>query len=383
MIRRPPRSTLFPYTTLFRSQVFLDGIQSDADLNDDGYVTASELGMYLQTKVVNYSSGGQHPQYGKINNPRLDKGDFIFVPKSTRQKEEAESRKADADNAQISEELKKLREERKKNEELLAKLTQLLEVKARNEEVEKANLEKKLKLSETERQASSAETEERIRRMEAAGKAAQEEMARETAERKRLEKELQKLQKEVLTGREAEEKKNEEVKIANLPTEVPKPRLMIEPSQEPHLKIAILPFHGPGSQWQDNYVKFLQMSLDRSDLFSEVYAFFKLENRPDIRPLQKNLEKGELWNRKNLFSNPEPNIAAMCEEAKKAGADAVLAVYVDAPSQGVRYFTSRVHVINVSKKKSYSAETTLEAGRAGNPFQKLMGEALRAYRNDL
>src|SRR5258708_8829506 len=25
MIRRPPRSTLFPYTTLFRSQVFADG----------------------------------------------------------------------------------------------------------------------------------------------------------------------------------------------------------------------------------------------------------------------------------------------------------------------------------------------------------------------
>ena len=28
MIRRPPRSTLFPYTTLFRSQVFLIGAAS-------------------------------------------------------------------------------------------------------------------------------------------------------------------------------------------------------------------------------------------------------------------------------------------------------------------------------------------------------------------
>src|SRR2546422_8398776 len=26
MIRRPPRSTLFPYTTLFRSEVFLEGL---------------------------------------------------------------------------------------------------------------------------------------------------------------------------------------------------------------------------------------------------------------------------------------------------------------------------------------------------------------------
>ncbi|MBW2345683.1 MAG: SUMF1/EgtB/PvdO family nonheme iron enzyme [Deltaproteobacteria bacterium] len=58
--------------------VFLDGIQGYADLNGDGYVTGSELGMHLQDKVVNYTRGGQHPQYGKINNPKLDKGDFIF-----------------------------------------------------------------------------------------------------------------------------------------------------------------------------------------------------------------------------------------------------------------------------------------------------------------
>jgi len=58
--------------------VFPDGIKGDADLNDDGYVTGSELGMHLQNSVVNYTRGGQHPQYGKINNPKLDKGDFIF-----------------------------------------------------------------------------------------------------------------------------------------------------------------------------------------------------------------------------------------------------------------------------------------------------------------
>jgi formylglycine-generating enzyme required for sulfatase activity len=58
--------------------VFLDGIKGFADLNGDSYVTGSELGMHIQDKVVNYTRGGQHPQYGKINNPKLDKGDFIF-----------------------------------------------------------------------------------------------------------------------------------------------------------------------------------------------------------------------------------------------------------------------------------------------------------------
>ena len=69
--------------------VFLQGISGDADLNADGYVTGSELGMHLQEKVVNYTRGGQHPQYGKINNPKLDRGDFIFVPPQAPQKKMA------------------------------------------------------------------------------------------------------------------------------------------------------------------------------------------------------------------------------------------------------------------------------------------------------
>src|SRR5256885_10449478 len=40
MIRRPPRSTLFPYTTLFRSRrALLDGLARDADI----FELASEL----------------------------------------------------------------------------------------------------------------------------------------------------------------------------------------------------------------------------------------------------------------------------------------------------------------------------------------------------
>ena len=35
MIRRPPRSTLFPYTTLFRSDYFADGVFTMEILNED------------------------------------------------------------------------------------------------------------------------------------------------------------------------------------------------------------------------------------------------------------------------------------------------------------------------------------------------------------
>ena len=33
----------------------------------------------MQDNVVNYSYENQHPQYGKIRNAYLDKGDFVFV----------------------------------------------------------------------------------------------------------------------------------------------------------------------------------------------------------------------------------------------------------------------------------------------------------------
>jgi hypothetical protein len=104
--------------------VFLNGIAGDADLNGDGYVTGSELGMHLQEKVVNYSRGGQHPQYGKINNPKLDRGDFVFVPSEGHGKEVAEETdsKEAAEKMALEEELKRLRAEMEKTSRTVREL---------------------------------------------------------------------------------------------------------------------------------------------------------------------------------------------------------------------------------------------------------------------
>jgi len=67
-----------PDESIFKSQ-FIEGVKGEADVNNDGYVTGTELGEFLQNKVVNYSAGNQHPQYGKIRDPLLDKGDFVFI----------------------------------------------------------------------------------------------------------------------------------------------------------------------------------------------------------------------------------------------------------------------------------------------------------------
>jgi hypothetical protein len=71
-----------PDKSVFKSQ-FVEGLNGSADLNSDGYITGTEFGEFLQTTVVNYSKEAQHPQYGKIRDPQLDKGDYIFVIPST------------------------------------------------------------------------------------------------------------------------------------------------------------------------------------------------------------------------------------------------------------------------------------------------------------
>jgi hypothetical protein len=67
-----------PDKSIFRRQLEAALRDREADVNKDGYVSGSELGEYLQTTVVNYSNNSQHPQYGKIRNADLDKGDFVF-----------------------------------------------------------------------------------------------------------------------------------------------------------------------------------------------------------------------------------------------------------------------------------------------------------------
>ncbi len=66
-----------PDVSVFR-QLFVEALEGAADPNKDSYITGAELGEYLQGSVINYSRGGQHPQYGKIRHPELDKGDFVF-----------------------------------------------------------------------------------------------------------------------------------------------------------------------------------------------------------------------------------------------------------------------------------------------------------------
>src|ERR1035438_10819422 len=57
MIRRPPRSTLFPYTTLFRSILPVRGKEREGRKPVDNVLTRTRTGEPLQQFLQNQSSG--------------------------------------------------------------------------------------------------------------------------------------------------------------------------------------------------------------------------------------------------------------------------------------------------------------------------------------
>lgn len=67
-----------PDKSIFRAQLEAGLRDKEADTDKDGYVTGTELGYFLQSKVINYSENTQHPQFGKTRAMGLDKGDFVF-----------------------------------------------------------------------------------------------------------------------------------------------------------------------------------------------------------------------------------------------------------------------------------------------------------------
>ncbi|MCP5365891.1 MAG: caspase family protein [Hyphomicrobiales bacterium] len=67
-----------PDRSIFRD-LFIRALDGEGDLDGDGYLTGTELGHYLETNVTNYSRRAQTPQYGKLRDPLLDRGDFVFV----------------------------------------------------------------------------------------------------------------------------------------------------------------------------------------------------------------------------------------------------------------------------------------------------------------
>jgi len=173
-----------PDKSMFKRSLLV-GLQGDADLTRDGYITGSELGMYLSSKVVKYTRGKQHPQYGKINNPELDRGDFVFVPLKVRQKEIEEGKKRQKERRRVVEKRESLKQEESR---LLAE-KKLYEEQMRKLEIERKQFEEKRQKFARLESEKSVEYQDLLR----AESELQEEKKRIQNERERVEKEKQKL----------------------------------------------------------------------------------------------------------------------------------------------------------------------------------------------
>jgi len=67
-------------------RLFLDvlaGREPNADANHDGYITGTELGLFLQQKITNLTNNRQTPRYGKLDAAGYDRGDFVFKLSNT------------------------------------------------------------------------------------------------------------------------------------------------------------------------------------------------------------------------------------------------------------------------------------------------------------
>ena len=59
-------------------RAFIDALAGSADFDKDCYLTGSELGTYIQKRTAEDWKGELTPQYGKLQDPNLNKGDFVF-----------------------------------------------------------------------------------------------------------------------------------------------------------------------------------------------------------------------------------------------------------------------------------------------------------------
>jgi len=141
-----------PDESIFRRQL-VAGLNGEADQDKDGYVTGMELGEFLQKKVINYSKGSQHPQYGTLRDPNLDKGDFVFVLKNIPQVDRSLTQ-LDLEEKELERQKRELAEDRLKLEK-----EKELALKKRGLEEERKKLEREKELFRKEQGTQTARLE--------------------------------------------------------------------------------------------------------------------------------------------------------------------------------------------------------------------------------
>jgi ketosteroid isomerase-like protein len=351
-----------PDKSMFK-RCFLLGLGGDADLTGDGYITGSELGMYLSDKVVNYTHRQQHPQYGKINNPDLDRGDFIFVPKVGEIKPKVGEVKPI-----VGEVKPKIGKPKSQTAAVDAEIQRLAE--------ERERLRKERERLEAERRL----LEER-KRLE--------------AERKRLEKEKQKVSRVEVPKIKPETK---QVQVPKKVTPLPF-----------RFTLAVFPWlmEREGRYSKRYIVDGLNRVIDKTELFVPTFSYYDLKTKFNTMSLRDGVLSDavieKLWIAKGSSpSGHDPSIDTICQLGKQLEVDAVLMYYVNLSREEVNHLFSSatssrrerdllgtggnigVFLVDVHNKKRYfdgGSSAIFASGEGSEAVMKLTKKVFIDYRN--
>jgi len=333
-----------PDRSMFKRS-FLIALEGDADLTGDGYITGSELGMYLSDKVVNYTHRRQHPQYGKINNPDLDRGDFIFIPVKEKQRMTAGvngnplPRKPSAGSTSEDQELEIVFWESIKDADDTEMYKEYLRQFPNGVFAGLAKIRMaQLLLGNTPQPQVPTAPEEQLQ--------------------------------------------------ASLPPPGPKARI---PSGR--ISLAIFPWHMPRARLSWGYPNLTKLTaealgevLGGKDVFSPVYTDYDLGKTIKTQPIDKDaltdaaLKK--IWKRESFFSDPQPNVDFICDLGRRLKIDYVLLynVRIEDQNAGIPIdYNARLILIDVHRKTLFSRSQSIFYRTYFDSVKKFTRKALAQF----
>ena len=340
-----------PDKSMFKRSLLI-GLEGDADLTGDGYITGSELGLYLADKVVNYSRGRQHPQYGKINNPNLDRGDFIIIPVDEPKKDQQENQSPKAAETSISSPANAAQQESPKDQNLeivfWESIRQSDDCEMFNEYLSqfpngkfsglaKIHLQR-LKCSDSKGMVGSEKSQVEIQAKvpPAPPKTLKQDSARP----------VPKSDSEI-----GKKSPNDEfhASVASVPKE--------RPEMDFRLKLALFPMYFPAPTIgdEDAAIEISSQVLSASEVFKTTYSYYDTGENEDSKNKKGNLFTdditNDIWEKKSFFSGTQPNIDLINQMGSQLKVDVILLYkFMVATMQD---YNLTIYIVDIKKSKLY------------------------------
>ena len=326
-------------------QAFLDLLEGRAqEPIPDGYLTGEELGLYLKNTVPEYNPA-QHPQYGKIRDPKLDKGDFVFVkmgPSVTARSETEETR------AQVDELQKRLQE-----------LEEQLDARKVNSQKPQA----KQNLSKLQQGKGSSSSSQGSIAVDSRPKPAQKS------------KDASSLPK---------------TKLARIRPE----QEQLQPQYTSRHKLAIFPWveRRQATLRRPVLIDSLNEAIEITEIFVPMFSYYHLNNKygtEGIKDLMGQYPAKDLFTKPKFFSNAEPRIDLISQLGGELEVDAVLIGRIELDERQGRindFFEARysISIIDIASGKNYHLSSREEFGSlydVGTHYTSVFKKLFRKYQD--